>query len=72
MMTLIFGEEKSAKPRPRVANIIMIREIEVVAVMVAAMPTGKTPFDDAVVASKTVTDESAAAITELREATGRA
>jgi hypothetical protein len=40
--------------------------------MVAAMPAGKTAFDEAVVASKTITDESAAAITELREATGRA
>lgn len=40
--------------------------------MVAAMPAGKTPFDEAVVASKTSTDESASAINELREATGRA
>ena len=39
--------------------------------MVAAMPAGKTAFDEAVVASKIVADDSAAAITELREATGR-
>ncbi len=39
--------------------------------MVAAMPAGKTPFDDAVVASKIIADDSAAAIAELREATGR-
>ena len=40
-------------------------------VMVAAIPAGKTAFDAAAVQSKTVTDDSAAAIAELREATGR-
>ena len=46
IMTLIFGEEKSAKPRPRVANIIMIRVIDVVAVIVAAMarPAAQRPM----------------------------
>ena len=41
-------------------------------VMVAAIPAGKTAFDAAAVQSKTVTDDSAAAIKELKEATGRA
>ena len=40
-------------------------------VMVAAIPAGKTAFNAAAVQSKTVTDDSAAAIRELKEATGR-
>ena len=46
MMTLMFGEEKSAKPRPRVASITMIREIGVVAVMLAAIarPVAQRPM----------------------------
>lgn len=40
-------------------------------VMVAAIPAGKTQFDAAAVQSKTVTDDSAAAIRELKDATGR-
>ena len=46
MMTLMVGEEKSAKPRPRVASITMINVIEVVAVMLAAMarPVAQRPI----------------------------
>ena len=39
--------------------------------MVAAMPAGKTAFDEADVANLTISDDSTSAINDLREATGR-
>ncbi len=75
---MVDGKIDAAKMTVRRGELMALKTasveqtIEDAKMMVAAMPAGKTPFDDAVVASKIVADDSATAIAELREATGRA
>jgi len=74
---MVDGKIDPAKMTSRRAELMALKTASVeqaitdAKVMVAAVPAGKTAFDATEVQSKTVADDSAAAIRELKEATGR-